>query len=81
MDTATLFSTNFYDYLQKKQTATDVSDHKPQPLQSEIHNVFYKNYYSSFYKTDEKVLQNLIYKNTYCNNENHRLQLFATIQT
>ena len=55
-------------------TATD-NVHEQQSSQTEIHNVFFKNQYSSSYKTDEKVLRNLIYKNTYCNNENHRFRL------
>lgn len=71
-----MFDKLLHDYLQKRLTVTDnVNVHDPQPSQSQIHTVFYKNQYSSSYKTDEKVLRNLIYKNTYCNNENHKLKL------
>ena len=43
--------------------------------QGTAHNLYYKNYMNTQYKTDEKILKDILKKNVKCNNNNDRLQL------
>ena len=53
---------------QHSQQATDAH-------QDKVHHVYYRNYMSSQYKTDEKILKSILRKNIQCNKDDERLQV------
>ena len=42
---------------------------------SKVHHVYYKNFMSSQYKTDEQILKSIVKKNTVCNKHDEQLQI------
>jgi len=43
--------------------------------QGKVHHIYYKNYMNTQYKTDEKVIKDILKKNVKCNNDSDRVQL------
>ena len=56
---------------QQQQTQTETSPSQ----EGNVHTLYYKNYMSTEYKTDEKILKQIIKKNVRCTNDNDRVQL------
>ena len=63
-----MFDNILKQYLNKQNN--NESQNKPT-----THEIFYKNQFSSAYKTDERVIKQIIHNNVICMNENERIKL------
>ena len=61
--------------LQKYLRVTANKTAQPPETPPTTHEVFYKNQFNSSYKTDERILKDLVYNNVRCTNENEKLKL------
>lgn len=46
-----------------------------EPRSNKVHHLYYKNHMNSQYKTDEKVLKDILKKHTKCNKDDDRIQI------
>ena len=66
----TRFDSVFNKYMQKISSPPEATQQEGNTIE-----VYYKNQFSSAYKTDEKVMNDIIGKNVKCVNDNDRLKL------
>ena len=63
--------------LEKQQTQQPTTE----PRLSKTHHLFYKNHMNSQYKTDEKILKDILKRNIQCNQDDERLQINVYYQS
>ena len=70
------FDSALNKYLEKKQLPpTPNNSDNPDEDGPQIHKVYYKNQFSSAYKTDERIMQDIIKNNVKCTNVDEKLKL------
>ena len=57
--------------LNKQHTQNETAEQQP----NKVHHLYYRNYMNSQYKADEKILKDILKKNTACNRDDEHLQL------
>ena len=71
------YSNTKFDNILNRYLKERIERNPPQLTDPEArtHNLFYRNQYSNAYKTDERILRNIIKENTQCVDNNHKLKL------